>query len=175
MKPPVFKTKQFRLRPFYLKDAESLVKHINDKSIARYTLTIPYPYYLKDAYYWLKKVEKRKKSKKLEVLNWAIEIDSEAVGGISLEKIYVNHKAEVGYWLSKKYRGQGIMSEAVKQVVDYGFKELNLKRIWAGCFTNNPASQKVLKKNGFKLEGILRKEHIKNSRFTNDCIFAKIK
>ncbi len=175
MQPPIIKTKQFILRPFYLKDAVSLVEHLNDKSIARYTLSIPYPYHLKDARAWLAKVEKRKKSKKIEVLNWAIEIQGEAVGGISLEKIYINHKAELGCWLSKKYRGQGIMTQAAKLIVSYGFKKLKLKRIWAGCFTTNPASQKVLLKNGFKLEGILRKEHIKNNRFTDDCIFAKVK
>jgi RimJ/RimL family protein N-acetyltransferase len=50
-----------------------------------------------------------------------------------------------------------------------------LKRLWAGCFNINPASRRVLEKNGFELEGVLRKAYKKNGRYVDDLQLAIIK
>jgi len=175
MKSPVIKTKRFVLRPWKQTDTQSLVKHVNHPKIALYTLSIPYPYTTKDARAWLRRMNSKRHLVDPTALYWAIEIDGQAVGGISLHRITAGHKAELGYWLGAAYWGQGIMSAAVKIVKDFGFKTFKLKRLWAGCFTINPASRRVLEKNGFKLEGVLHKEHQKNGRFVDDGIFAIIK
>lgn len=175
MKTPIIKNKRFILRPWRKDDAVSLTRHISHPKIALYTLTIPYPYSLKDAREWLDKVERRERGADSDSIYWAIEIDGQAVGGVSLRHIAAGHKAEIGYWLGEAYWGQGIMSDVVKEMKKFSFKVLKLKRLWAGCFTINPASRRVLEKNGFELEGVLRKAYKKNGRFVDDCILSIIK
>ena len=72
-----------------------------------------------------------------------------------------NFKAELGYALNPSYWGNGIMTEAGKKVLDYGFNILGLKRIEAGTFVDNIQSQRVCEKLGFTKEGIARNGYIR--------------
>jgi RimJ/RimL family protein N-acetyltransferase len=108
----VIKTKQFTLRSFRKSDMESLMKHINDKEIARNLLSVPYPYTKKDAYEWLQSVRNMARRKIPTSISFAIEIDGECAGGVGLSKIY-GHKAEIGYWLGRAFWGKGIMTGVV--------------------------------------------------------------
>jgi ribosomal-protein-alanine N-acetyltransferase len=65
---------------------------------------------------------------------------------------------EVNYYVARRFRGQGLASEAVKALLDFGFRELGLLRIQARCAPNNPASEKVLQKIGMKFAGVLEPE-----------------
>ena len=170
----IIKSKKFILRPFKRGDESSLKENINSKKIYQNTLNIPYPYTLKDAKDWIAKNLKEMKKRKPNMINFAIDINGEVVGGIGLNKIE-GHKAEIGYWLAEKYWGQGIMTQAVKLVTEFGFKKLKLKRIYAYVFSWNKASMKVLEKAGYKLEGILRKDVKKNNKFIDTYLFAKVK
>lgn len=67
------------------------------------------------------------------------------------------------------------MSEVVKIVSNFAFKEFKLKRISAGVFSWNKASMGVLKKNGFKFEGILRKNANSKGKILDEYVFAKVK
>ncbi|MFH0868271.1 MAG: GNAT family protein [Candidatus Woesearchaeota archaeon] len=168
----IIKSKKFILRPYRKGDEESLIKNINDKVIYRYTCNIPYPYKQKDAKQWIARCKKRNK-KKTEI-NFAIDINRKVVGGAGFLNIE-NHKAEIGYWLGKKYWGKGIVTEAVKLVTNFGFKKLHLKRIYATVFLKNKASARVLEKNGYKREGIMRKFHLKDGKFLDAILYAKVK
>ena len=170
----IIKSNKFILRPFKRGDESSLKENINNKKIYRNTLSIPYPYTLKDAKDWITKNLKEMKRKRPNMINFAIDINGEVVGGIGLRKIE-GHKAEIGYWLAEKYWGQGIMTKAVKLVTEFGFKKLKLKRIYAYVFSWNKASMKVLEKAGYKLEGILRKDVKKNNKFIDTFLFAKVR
>ena len=80
-------------------------------------------------------------------------------------------EGEVGYWIGVPYWGQGLIPEAVREIMRYGFEELNLNKIWCGYFDGNLKSKRVQEKCGFQyhrtkgnvpcaLEGVLRTEHI---------------
>jgi len=170
----VIKSKYFILRPFRKKDARSVAKNINNKKIYRNTLHIPYPYTLKDANEWLAKTLKEAKKKKPSKVNFAIDINSEVIGSVSLEKIE-GHKSEIGYWLAEKFWGRGITTEAVKMVTKFGFNRLRLKRIYAKVFPFNKTSMQILRRNGYKFEGIIRKNTKKDNKFLDDYLFAKVK
>ena len=73
----IIKNKNFTLRPYRKGDEFSLQKNINDKSIYRYTLRIPFPYTLKDAKKWIGECINALKKKKKEKIVFAIEIDGE--------------------------------------------------------------------------------------------------
>ncbi|MCF7866558.1 GNAT family N-acetyltransferase [Candidatus Woesearchaeota archaeon] len=94
---------------------------------------------------------------------------------MGFHKIEHRHKANFGYWLAEPYWGKGIMSEAVKQALTEFNKKFDIKRIEAGVFSWNKASMKVLEKNGFKLEGILKKAIKKENKYIDEHMYAKIK
>ncbi len=175
MKQKIIEANGFVLRPPRAEDAASIAKHINDEEIARNTLAIPYPYSLEDANSWLEGAIEAWEKKVPEKLNFLIEIDGEAVGAIGLENINSEHKAELGYWLSRKYWGKQIMSKAIKELCRFGFKDLKLTRITAKVFCFNMVSKRVLEKNGFIEEGLLRKEAKKGEEFIDAYLLAKIK
>ena len=170
----VIKSKEFILRPFRRGDEKSLAGNINNKKIYRNTAVIPYPYNLKDAKNWILKNLKESKKKNPKMINFVIDINGEVVGSVGLSDIK-EFKAEIGYWLAEKYWGRGIMTKAVKLVTKFGFDKLKLKRIYAFVFPFNKASMKVLKKAGYKFEGILRKNSKKDGKFLDDYLFSKIK
>lgn len=158
-----------------MSDAKSVARHVNDKSIIRFLSNLPYPYTEKDAKDWLKKKATEYKLKKPAGIVFAIEIDSEAVGSIGLHDVVHKHKAELGYWLGKKFWGRGIMTDAVKRVSEFGFKNFKLRRIYAKVYLSNRGLVRVLEKNGFKLEGIAKKEARKDGKFIDAYIFARVR
>ena len=79
--------------------------------------------------------------------------------------------AEIGYWIGVPYWGQGLIPEAVREMMRYGFDDLNLEKLWCGYFDGNTKSKRGQEKCGFRyhhtkekvpcaLEGVLRTEHI---------------
>jgi RimJ/RimL family protein N-acetyltransferase len=175
MKQPVIKTEKFILRPFKMADAPDVAKQVNDKEIIKYVESLPYPYRLEDAKYWLKKVTAEKYKKEPGQVDFAIEIDGKAAGSISLNNVKYGHKAEIGYWLGKNFHGSGVMSKAIEQVCKFGFRELGLKRIFAVVHIDNKPSKKVLEKNGFQIEGIMKKASKRGSRCIDSYLLAKVK
>ena len=71
------------------------------------------------------------------------------IGSIGFTKKFFRPTYELGYSLAKDYWGQGLMSEAVARMVQFGFENLNANRLIAKTMTHNMASQKVLLKAGF--------------------------
>lgn len=107
----------------------------------------------------------------------AIEVDSEAVGGLGLiykSDVY-RKSAEIGYWLGEPYWFKGIMTESVNMLVKHTFANTEIIRIYAGVFENNIASAKVLTKCGFSLESVHHQAIIKNGKMMNELIYANLK
>lgn len=105
---------------------------------------------------------------------FAIEVAGEAAGGIGIHPqsdIHIKN-AELGYWLAEKYWGKGIITEAVKQMVDFAFRTYDINRVFARPFSNNPASQRVLEKAGFKLEAKIAGAIFKNGETLDELIYA---
>lgn len=80
-------------------------------------------------------------------------------------------EGEIGYWIGVPYWGQGLIPEAVRELLRYGFEDLKLERMWCGYFDGNYKSRRVQEKCGFRyhhtrenvpsaLKGVLRREHI---------------
>lgn len=159
------------------RDKSSLVKYLNDLDIYNNTSNIPHPYTAKDADRWIKHVkEKAKQTGRL--LNFSVrDKNLNLIGGIGFHNKYgiKSHKDEIGYWLAKEFWNKGIMTRVVKKFCEIGFLENNLIRIEAVVFENNLASARVLEKNGFIKEGLLRKYLIKDKAILNACLFSLIK
>jgi len=103
--------------------------------------------------------------------------NNEIIGRCGYHNWYSDHRrAELGYALSKdENKKMGYMSEAVKAVLEYGFNLMNLNRIEAYIGPLNIASQNLVKKNGFILEGNLRQHYIKDGEIQDSLIFSLLK
>ena len=153
-------TKRLILRDFTDRDKESLIKNINNIKVAKYMKLIPYPYTKKDAEWWINKCREESKKKQRTSYNFNIELKSQKgiIGAVGLGKIdKFNGTTTIGYWLGENYWKQGIMSEAVKEVLNFCFNKLKLRRINISASPKNKASNALIKKMGFKYEGMKRK------------------
>ncbi len=149
-------TKRLLLRPIKKADAKSIVENINNINISKWLLLVPFPYRLKDAFFWIKNSQKEEKQKRRKNYTFGIELKEEhkLIGGMGIHKIEkYQETAEIGYWIGSKYHNKGYGSEALKAVIKFGFKKLRLRRLEAEVFQGNPSSGKLLQKFGFKQEG----------------------
>lgn len=107
---------------------------------------------------------------------FAIEYGGEYVGNIGLHRqddVY-RRTAELGYFIGEPYWHKGITPRAVNLICDYGFRELDIIKIYSGVFSFNKASQRVLEKCGFTLEAVLKAAVIKNEKICDEYRYAKI-
>jgi RimJ/RimL family protein N-acetyltransferase len=161
---------KFKLRPWNSEDLDSLVQYANNFNIAK-NLTNQFPYpYTREAGEAFIKMAAHDHPRRIFV----IEVNGEAAGGIGLHLQTDIHakNAELGYWLAEPYWGKGIMTQAVKQMVEYGFKTFDVDRIFARPFGTNLGSQKVLEKAGFVLEARLEKTLFKNGEYLDELIYS---
>ncbi|MEO1260481.1 MAG: GNAT family protein [Bacteroidota bacterium] len=160
----------FTLRTWSPDDLDSLVKFANNLKIAKnLTNLFPHPYTEESGRNFIK-MAREGKPRRIR----AIDVNGEAVGAIGLhpQTDIMCKNAELGYWLAEPFWGQGIMTRAVRLTVDYGFEHWDINRIYARPFGTNIASQKVLEKAGFILEGQFEKTIFKNGEFLDELIYA---
>ncbi len=160
----------FTLRPWSLDDLESLVRFADNYNIARYlTNGFPHPYTRENGRAFIAMATKDN-----PVHIFAIDINGEASGGIGVHPqadIYCKN-AELGYWLAEPFWGRGIVTRAVRQMVDFAFQTYDITRLFARPYGSNIASQKVLEKAGFTLEARLEKTIFKFDAFEDELIYA---
>ena len=86
-----------------------------------------------------------------------ITLENKVVGIISTLQIdWMNQRTSIGYWISQDMQGRNLATEATVVLLNYLFEKLRLHRVFIQAATGNTASNKVIQKIGFKLEGVLR-------------------
>jgi RimJ/RimL family protein N-acetyltransferase len=163
-------TVNFILRPWKPDDVDSLTSYANNFNVARFmTNGFPHPYTRENGKAFIEMA-----TKNLPATIFAIDIEGKASGGIGLHPQSDIHckNAELGYWLAEPFWGKGIVSRAIPQMLAYGFKTLDIQRIFARPFGTNTASQKVLQKSGFFLEARFEKTLFKNGEYLDELVYA---
>ncbi len=158
------------VRPWQRGDEMSLVRHANNRNVwINLRDRFPFPYTMTHARLWIEEQTAAK-----DTTQWTIEVGGHASGGIGLDpRDDVNRiAAEIGFWLGEELWGRGIMTEAVGAVTRYGFRVLGFERIYAEIFAWNPPSMRVLEKNGYQREGILRTSAIKDGQVIDQMVWA---
>lgn len=162
---PTRLTERLILRQPTLKDVSDIIQHINNPKIADATASIPYPYKEENAISWVNMANEGFKNKEVYIFAIQHREVGQLIGGIGLHLNRTQQQAELGYWLSEKYWNQGFMTEAMEQVINFGFEILELHKIHAVHFTKNPASGKTMIKNGMIQEGVRRDHVLKGTEF----------
>ncbi|MBL0737442.1 GNAT family N-acetyltransferase [Flavobacterium sp. GN10] len=110
-----------------------------------------------------------------EGINWSVRFknDSKLIGIIGYYRMQPeNYRAEIGYILSPNHHGKGIVTEAVNQLIKYGFESLKLHSIEAVIDPENYASEKVLQKCGFVKEAHLKEVEFWDGKFIDKVIYS---
>lgn len=118
------------------------------------------------------------KIEKNEGINWAITVkgNPKLIGIIGHYRIQPeNHRCEIGYMILPQYNGQGIVTEAIKAVLEYGFEDMNMHSIEAVIDPDNIASERVLQKNGFVKEAHILENEYYDGKFWDTVIYSILK
>ncbi len=140
-----------QLRAFEPEDSKELHRWMNDADAIRNTGHSPVSYEEACSH-----VEKKKASGDIVM---AIELDnSQLAGWVFLQKLEYEHgRASIGILLAPEYRGQGIAPQAMSHMIDIGFKQLRLNKIYLTTRGFNEQAYRAYTKLGFVVEGTLRK------------------
>jgi RimJ/RimL family protein N-acetyltransferase len=159
------------LRPWSIKDADDIARILNNKNIIDNLRDgLPFPYSPRDAINWLNIIL----PENIPPRFFAITLDNKIVGSIAVvSKTDIYRKNfEIGYYLDENFWGKGIMTKALKAIVDYAFGNFDIIRIYAEVYGDNLGSRRALEKAGFILEATLKKNIIKNEVIKNSCIYS---
>ena len=160
----------FELRPFRMEDLPTLVKNASHPSVAaNLTDSFPNPFTEEAGRKFLESAIAG------PALRRCIDIGGGVCGALGLhpKQDLWRLNMELGYWLAIEHRGKGIMTEAIKQMVELGFATYpDVVRIYATPFGSNIASQKALEKAGFTLEAKLIGTLVKNGVVQDEWIYA---
>lgn len=165
---------EITLEKWKKEDAYDLMRICNETDRTYLSNRLPYPYTEENAGWWLNMVSE---SEGKRGIFRSVRVDGEIVGNITVEQkedVFVKD-AELGYLLLPDMWSKGIMSEAVRRICEIAFKELDIVRITGQVYEPNAASRRILEKNGFELEGILKKAVFKEGKIWNLCVYGKTK
>jgi ribosomal-protein-alanine N-acetyltransferase len=165
--------KGFTLREWRKGDIESLVRHANNIKIWRNLHdAFPHPYTRADAEIWIQQT-----STVPTGMIYAIVVDGDAVGGIGITPMKLEHRrtAAIGYWLSETHWGRGITTEALRAMTEIAFASFDLARLEAFVFEWNLASTRVLEKAGYTREARMKKRITKDGRTVDCFLYALIR
>ena len=164
----------FSLSEIRPSDKPALVEHLNDREIYEGTLRIPFPYTDADADQFLAAVAAETQIHGHPVQLAIRNAQQQLIGCLGFERLTYGHRAEIGYWLARDYRGRGIMTAAIEAACAFAAQEWRLVRITAQVFDFNRRSARLLEKCGFQLEGTQRKVHKKDGRFIDSRLYARV-
>jgi [ribosomal protein S5]-alanine N-acetyltransferase len=170
---PKLETPRLILRQAYLSDAKTIFEILSDAEVTKYHDLSP-PTSLSQVEWLINQRAKRFQAK--QGIRWGIAHKSNNVVIGSCGYRYKSPTlAEVGYELAQPYWRQGIMSEALNAIIQFGFQTIGLQRIEAMVMLENTASSELLKKLGFIEEGILRDYGFWKGQFHDLRLFSLLK
>ena len=172
---PSMETSRLKLKELEEKDDRDLLEFFSNSEVVKYYGMKPLEN-VEDTRRLINKFAD--KYEKKVAIRWGISIreENKVIGTCGYHNWVKGYfKAEIGYELSSTYWKKGIMTEALLEVINFGFKEMNLNRIEALVYPENLASLEMLKKIGFKQEGLLKEYAFFNGGFEDLIMLSLLK
>jgi ribosomal-protein-alanine N-acetyltransferase len=169
---PALQTERLSLREISSEDAGEIFFLRSDKRVMKYIDRDP-AQSIEDALNWIRIIVDL--LQKAEAVTWAIclKTENKMIGTITLWNIQKDHhRAEVGYALHPDWQGRGIMQEALKEVLNFGFRKMKLHSVEANVNPQNKASIKLLERNRFIREAYFRENYYYNGEFLDSAIYS---
>lgn len=172
---PSLQTERLLLRKLTRKDVHDMFEYTSDPEISVHTTWNAHQS-IHDAMRFIE--YNLSLQEKQQVHEWAI-VDrwkNKMIGTCGYVWWKPQHRvAEIAYALARPYWGQGLMTEAIHEVLRFGFEEMELNRVEARCMIENTGSERVMQKAGMTFEGILREQLYAKERFHDLKIYAILK
>lgn len=153
---PRLETERLILRRISLDDIDDMYEYAKDASLTKYLTWSPHP----DKAYTFEYVSYlQSRYKTGEFFDWAVTLreGGKMIGTCGFTRFDFPHNSgEIGYVINPDYHGRGIATEAVEEVIRFGFERLGLNRIECRFMVGNDASRRVMEKNSMTFEGVLR-------------------
>ncbi|HEY0477251.1 MAG TPA: GNAT family protein [Kofleriaceae bacterium] len=169
-RPPDLATERLLLRELRPGDAGAVAAGAGDRRVAAFLIQVPSPYPIALARRWVAhRIDWWEQGRGVTFAVTLSGAEDMLLGTISLRRYIRDRRAELGYWLAQPAWGHGFATEAAHAVVDFGFRDLGLARVYAQVLADNRASLRVLDKLGMVNEGIKR-QHIQKGRRLHDVV-----
>jgi ribosomal-protein-alanine N-acetyltransferase len=152
-------TDRLLLNSFKIEEAELVTKLAGDLRVVEMTASIPYPYELPMAICWIQGHEKQMSEDQNYIFAIRLKETEQLIGCINIGLNLRHDRGYVGSWIGYDFWNSGYCTEALKEIVRFGFEEKKVNKIWAEHKTLNIASGKVMEKVGMKHEGIMRSHY----------------
>ncbi|NLM52496.1 MAG: GNAT family N-acetyltransferase [Firmicutes bacterium] len=162
---PQLETERLILRKLTLQDADDIFAYGSDPEVSRF-MTWETHQSIEETKSFINFI--LDKYEKDEAGEWGIVLKStgKLIGSVGIPRYDLQNKsAEIGYVLSRKYWGQGIMPEAVSRVLQFAFEEMGLNRIESCHYVRNEKSGRVMQKVGMSFEGVVREKIFAKNKF----------
>ncbi len=165
-----------RLRAIEEDDLPRFVTWLNDPEVLR-NLLIYTPMSFAQEKSWYAEMLKQHVDVQPLCIDVKTSNEWEHAGNISFANLNTHdHSAEVGIFIGRKdLWGKGYGTEAMRLMVDYGFRQLNLNRIYLHVFETNPAGIRSYEKAGFSLEGRLREARFTDGHYIDILVMSILK
>lgn len=154
---PTLETERLILRKVRELDIDDIFEYGADSEVSRYTTWVAHRS-IEDTREFLSKILKAYEQKKIGPWGITLKESGKLIGTAGFNGWDLKQsRGELGYVLSRDYWKQGLMTEAVSRVIQFGFSEMKLVRIEARCNPENYGSFRVMEKCGMQFEGVLRR------------------
>ena len=162
------------LRRWRDSDCTALAEEGNSRAVWRNMVhQFPHPYTMADAAKWIERCSAQEPPQDLVIAQADRLI---GVGGVEPHGEGVSrYTASLGYWLGEKHWGRGIGTAVCAALLRYAWSTFDVERIQAEVFAWNPASSRVLEKNGFRLEGVRRRAIFKDGEFVDERFYSLLR
>jgi ribosomal-protein-alanine N-acetyltransferase len=171
---PRLETERLLLRQITIEDAEHVFAYGSDSETTKYMI-FPTHRTIDDSLQWLQTLPGLYERK--ERIAFAITLKNGTfIGGCNFHNFRPqHHSAMLGYIMNRNYWGRGYMTEAVGELIRFGFAEMEMRRISAHCDFENIRSARVLERCGMKLEGVLEDYELRRGVFVSTKSYAIIR
>lgn len=169
-------TNRLILRKFKIEDAKDVFENYASSDDVTKYLTWETHNSIDATKNYLQDLIERYKDNK--TFDWAIELKNEnkVIGSIcAKEPNEIISKIEAGYCIGKKWWNQGIVTEALQEIIRFLFEEINVNRIEAYHDVKNLGSGRVMQKCGMKFEGVLRQAYKFKNGVSDVFIYSILK
>ncbi|MGG1572569.1 GNAT family N-acetyltransferase [Fictibacillus sp. NRS-1165] len=172
---PVIETERLILREVTTEDAKDLFIYLSDQEVVKHMGLEPYQTIEGTGaeIKWYQSIYEEGTG-----IRWGITLkdSGRVIGSCGFLNRHPKHfRTEIGFELSKDYWGKGIAGEALEAVVEYGFQHFQLERIEALIEPENLASQRLVEKQGFIREGLLRHYEYTCGKFDDLYMYSILK
>jgi len=171
---PTLKTKRLILREVVLSDAEDVFIFRSDSHVQRFN-SKP----IVDVSEAREQITQMKTTyERTDGIGWGITLKEQniVIGMVGFWQWSYSNRVMLGYDLARDYWGKGIASEAVREIIRFGYEKMELNRIEAETIEDNHESRRMLEKLGFVLEGIRREYSLENDgKYHGSAMYALLK